>query len=67
MYNHELLNKMIDMFGIEKTTDFAEMVSYMHDVLYQEAKKNGRDEPIEHSFERDWWQLKFDELKCATI
>lgn len=62
MYNHDLLNKMMDRFGKEKTTDFAEMVSFMHDVLYEEAEKNGTDEPSEHNFERDWWKLKYEEL-----
>jgi hypothetical protein len=66
MYNHELINKMIDRFDMNKVTDFAEMVSFMHDVLYQEALTNGRDEPIEHNFERDWWKLKHEELKSVT-
>lgn len=67
MYNHDLLNKMIDRFGMEKVTEFAEMVSFMHDVLYQEAITNGRDEPTEHNFERDWWLTKFEELKSVTV
>jgi len=66
MYNHDLLNKMMDRFGMEKVTEFAEMVSFMHDVLYEEAKANGRDEPTEHNFERDWWKLKHEELKSVT-
>jgi len=66
MYNHELLNAMINKFGVEKTTEFAEMVSYMYDVLHQEAKKNGKDEFTEHDFERDWWQNKFKALKSVT-
>lgn len=66
MYNHELINKMIDRFDMDKVTDFAEMVSFMHDVLYQEAIANGRDEPTEHNFERDWWKLKHEELKSVT-
>jgi hypothetical protein len=51
---------------MDKVTDFAEMVSFMHDVLYQEAIANGRDEPTEHNFERDWWKLKHEELKSVT-
>jgi hypothetical protein len=66
MYNHDLLNKMIDKFGMEKVTEFAEMVSFMHDVLYQEAKANGPDDITEHNYERDWWQDKFDELKTKV-
>ena len=65
MYNHELINKMIDRFDMDKVTDFAEMVSFMHDVLYQEAITNGRDESTEHNFERDWWKDKYEELKSV--
>lgn len=63
MYNQELLKKMTKQFGVEKVTQFAEMVSFMYDFLYEDAKMNGSDEPIEYEFERDWWQNKFDELK----
>lgn len=66
MYNHDLLNKMIDRFGMDKVTEFAEMVSFMHDVLYQEAIANGPDDFTEHNFERDWWKDKFEELKSVT-
>ena len=66
MYNHDLLNKMIDQFGIDKVTEFAEMVSFMHDVLYQEALANGPDDFTEHNFERDWWKDKYEELKSVT-
>jgi hypothetical protein len=67
MYNHELINKMTHRFGINKVTEFAEMVSFMHDVLYQEALTRGRDELTEHNFERDWWQNKFEQLKSAKV
>ncbi len=67
MYNHDLLNKMIDEFGMDKVTEFAEMVSFMHDVLYKEALVNGPDDFTEHNFERDWWKLKHEELKSVTV
>lgn len=67
MYNHDLMNRMIDRFGINKVTEFAEMVSFMHSVLYEEELTNGRDEPTEHLFERDWWQDKYEELKSVTV
>jgi hypothetical protein len=58
---------MMDRFGIEKVTEFAEMVSFMHDVLYEEAKVNGPDDFTEHNFERDWWKDKHEELKSITV
>jgi hypothetical protein len=58
---------MIDQFGMNKVTEFAEMVSFMHNVLYQEAIANGRDEPTEHKFEHDWWKDKHEELKSVTV
>lgn len=67
MYNHDLLNKMMDKFGMEKVTEFAEMVSFMHHVLYEEAVKNGPDDFTEHDFESAWWKDKFEELKSVTV
>jgi hypothetical protein len=67
MYNHDLLNQMIEKFGKENVSEFAKMISFMHHVLHENAKKNGRDEPLEHSFERDWWKDKHEELKNVTL
>jgi len=58
---------MMDEFGKENVTEFAKMVSYMHDVLYQNAKINSMNEPSEHSYERDWWKTKYEELKNVTL
>lgn len=67
MYNHDLLNKMIDKFGVEDVTKFAKMVSFMHDTLYQDSLVNGSDDVSEHNFERDWWNLKYEELKKEDV
>jgi len=67
MYNHDLLNKMIDKFGVEDVTKFANMISFMHDILYQESLVNGPDDVSEHNFERDWWKLKYEELKKEDV
>lgn len=65
MYNHDLLNKMIDSFGMKKVTDLAEMLSFMYNVLYQKAIADGSIECSEYSFERDWWKDKYEELKSV--
>lgn len=65
MYNQELMEKMTKKFGIRKVTEFAQMVSFMHGVLYEEAMKNGPDDFTEHNFERDWWMEKYKELKLT--
>lgn len=67
MYNHDLLNQMIEKFGKEDVAEFAKMVSFMHGVLYDNAKRNGTDEPSEHSFDRDWWEDKHKELKNVAL
>jgi len=62
MSNNELLEKMTKKFGIKKTTEFAQMVSYMYEVLHE------NDEPgvfSENSYERDWWKEKYNELKLT--
>ena len=63
MYNKDLYSKIENKFGKEKTTEFCEMVSFMHEILYREACRNGTDEFTEHDYDRDWWIDKHRELK----
>lgn len=63
MSNHELLVKMIDKFGIEKTISFAEQVSYMYKTLYKQAMEENPHEFTEYGYESNWWATKFEELK----
>lgn len=61
MYNQEVLNKIIDVVGLEKATDFCEIVSLMYDIKYNASKS--KDALCEFDFERDWWANAFIELK----
>ena len=60
MSNNELLEKMTKKFGIRKTTEFAQMVSYMYNVLHE------NDEPgvfSENSYEHGVLDLTFEKYK----
>ena len=51
MYNQEILNKIIDVVGLEKATEFCEIVSLMYDIKYNATKST--DGLTEFDFERD--------------
>ena len=38
MYNEELLNKIIDKFGIERAKEFCEIAGTLYDIKYNACK-----------------------------
>lgn len=59
--NSDILNKIIDKFGIERATEFCEIVAMMYDIKYHASKEQ---HPLtEYDFERRWWSESFIELK----
>lgn len=65
MYNPELFERMVNKFGIEKTTEFAEMISHMYDLLHKDAVHTFKNKESEYGYEHYWWQKKHEELKSA--
>ena len=65
MYNPELFERMVEKFGIEKTTEFAEMITYMYDVLHEDAIRTFMNRETEYGYEHYWWEKKCKELKSA--
>ena len=61
MYNHELLNKIIENCGIEKSITFCEVAATMYDIKYNAAKT--KDTLIEFDYEREWWNDAYVQLK----
>lgn len=61
MYNHELLNKMIDKFGMRKTVEFSKMASFMYKTIHE----NNPNVP-EANYESEWWRLKYEEMISKT-
>lgn len=61
MYNQDILNKIIDVVGLEKATEFCEIVSLMYDIKYNAS--NNIAALDEYDYERDWWAQAYIELK----
>lgn len=61
MYNQDVLNKIIDKYGLEKATEFCEIVATMYDIKYNAIKK--LNNLTEYDYERIWWNDAYVELK----
>lgn len=53
MCNRDILEKIIEEVGIDKTTEFCHLVSLMYDIKYQASVS--KDPLSEYDFERIWW------------
>jgi len=54
MYNQDILNKILDAYGLEKTAEFCEITAMLYDIKYNAAKT--KDPLTEFDFERIWWR-----------
>jgi hypothetical protein len=60
MSNREVLELIIEEFGVDKATQFCEIAATMYDIKYNAAKEL---EPLsEYDFERVWWLDTYIEL-----
>jgi len=66
MYNPELFERMVNKFGIEKTTEFAEMVAHMYDLLHGDVVRTFKSGDSEYGYEHYWWKKKYEELKSEN-
>jgi hypothetical protein len=60
MSNREILELIIEEFGVEKATQFCEIAATMYDIKYNAAKE--LDPLSEYDFERVWWLDTYIEL-----
>ena len=60
MSNREILELIIEEFGVEKATQFCEIAATMYDIKYNAAKE--LDPLSEYDFERVWWLESYIEL-----
>lgn len=54
MYNHDILNKVIDAYGIQKAAEFCEITALVYEIKYTACKE--KDPLTEFDFERVWWR-----------
>jgi hypothetical protein len=53
MYNQEILDLILQEYGVEKTAQFCEMVAMMYDIKFNACKEL---EPLsEYDYERNYW------------
>lgn len=53
MFNRQILESLIEEYGVDKTAIFCEMAAMMYDIKYKACKEK---EPLtEFDFERVWW------------
>lgn len=53
MYNQQILDLIVEKYGVEKSALFCEIAAMMYDIKYNAAKEF---QPLsEYDFERTWW------------
>lgn len=63
MFNNELVDKMIETFGLQYVLLYCTMEATKNDILYQDCvSRNEHLDCIEYDYERDWWKAKREEL-----
>ncbi len=63
MFNNELVEKMIEHFGLPYVLLYCRMESFRNDALYRDCiSRNEHLECIDYDYERDWWNAKLEEL-----
>lgn len=66
MYNKEISDKLIELYGEEKVALFSEMESIKNELIFNDLSKNSFSELNEFSFERDWWKENGKKLQSRN-
>lgn len=68
MYNHEVLEKLVNQFGEEAVVLFCKMESVKNGMLFDSVEENKQHypEPNEWSYERDWWKENGKKLESRN-
>lgn len=66
MFNKDISDKLIELYGEEKVALFSEMESIKNELIFNELDSNSYSELNEFSFERDWWKENSKKLKLRN-
>ena len=66
MYNKDISDKLIELYGEEKVALFSEMESIKNELIFNDLSKNSFSELNEFSFERDWWKENGKKLQSRS-
>lgn len=67
MFNKDISDKLIELYGEEKVALFSEMESIKNELIVNDLANNSFSELNEFSFERDWWKENGKKLKSRTL
>lgn len=67
MFNKDISDKLIELYGEEQVALFSEMESIKNDLIFKELDSNSFSELNEFSFERDWWKQNAERLKGSRF
>ena len=67
MYNKEISDKLIEIYGEEKVILFSQMESTKNSLIFDELQVNSYNDIDEHSFERDWWSANHKNLEQTRV
>ena len=63
MFNKDISDKLIEIYGEENVILFSEMEATKNSLIFDELEANCYTDIDEHSFERDWWKQNAERLK----
>lgn len=63
MFNKDISDKLIELYGEENVILFSEMEATKNSLIFDELEANAYTDIDEHSFERDWWKQNAARLK----
>jgi hypothetical protein len=63
MFNKDISDKLVELYGEEQVALFSEMESIKNSLIANDLDNNSFSELNEFNFERDWWKQNAEKLK----
>jgi len=67
MFNKDISDKLIELYGEEKVILFSQMEATKNSLIFDELEVNSYNDIEEHSFERDWWRENGARLEGTRV
>jgi hypothetical protein len=67
MFNKDISDKLIELYGEENVILFSKMESTKNSLIFDELEANCYNVIEEHSFERDWWRENGARLEGTRV
>ena len=63
MFNKDISDKLVELYGEENVILFSKMEATRNSLIFDELEANSYTDIEEHSFERDWWYKNAERLQ----